>query len=228
MIHLSFVNGIGGHWLRQLILAMPIDTKTGNFHVKRFPNDVVFISHELKNFDYLYYGEHWFNFYLNQIYKLHHIERNIFATKSYKECFMQCMTVASLLKFRPLADQAFFKFEDLLFDTDKFLKCVHHVQDQLQIEKISQEFFLAAREKFFSTCVEARDIYNNVDNTFWICYALGELQSQGLTPGNFIVADLKNRDLCLDYIHQHRHNLKQSIPIYQFNSGVVMPQFPTV
>lgn len=233
MINISYINGIGGNWLRRVILNYPTISTKGNFH-RVFPRDEYFrdnepllLTHDFENFDYVYYGEYWFNFYLNQVYKLDHLDRNIFSTQSYRECFLQCMTETHIVKYRSLADQAFFKFEDLLFDTDKFLECVHHVQNQLQIEKVSRTSFLESRNNFFSTCVDVEDIYNNKDNTFWICYALGELQCLGFDP-EFIVSDLANKERCVEFIEDHRHHLIQDMKIYKFNSGIVMPEFPTI
>lgn len=225
MLSLSHINGIGGNWLRQVILNYPIDATKGNFHIKS-SHEKIHLNHYLEDFDYLYYGEYWFNFYLNQIYKLLHLDLNMFSTHSYEKCFLRCMTEAHLVKFKPLADGGFFKFNDLLFDPDKFLECIHHIQNQLAIKNVSQTSFLESRNKFFSTCVNVKDIYANNNNIFWICYALGELQCLGFVPSNFIVSDIKNKNLCLEFINQHRQ-LLQDVPIYHFDSGVIMPEFPT-
>ena len=96
----------------------------------------------------------------------------------------------------------------------------------MAIENVSQISFIESRNKFFSTCVDVKDIYNNNNNIFWICYALGELQCLGFVPSNFIVSDIKNKNLCLEFINQHRQ-LLQDVPIYHFDSGVIMPEFPT-
>jgi hypothetical protein len=227
MIRLSFINGIGGNWLKQVILNYPIDASNGNFHKKLFSYQKIQIDHSLDDFDYLYYGEHWFNFYLNQVYKLHHLDQDIFSTQTYQTCFLHCMTATHLLRFKTLASKAFFKFEDLLFDPDRFLECIHQIQNQLKLENVSQASFFESRNKFFSTCVDVENMYSNHDNVFWICYALGELQCLGFTPSNFIVSDIKNKELCLEFIDQHRQHLSQDTPVYHFNSGVTMPEFPT-
>lgn len=227
MINLSYVPGIGGNWLKKIVLNIPIIGIAGHFHSPHIPTKQLAINHDLVKFDYLYYGEHWFNFYLNQIYKLCHLDMNMFSTLSYEKCFLQCVTEAHLLKFRSLADRAFFKFEDLLFDPEKFLWCVHQLQGQLQVEKVGQESFFNSRKAFFSTCVDVNDSYNNTNNIFYICYALGELKCVGFTPTNFLINDPTNREKCLEYIHQHRKYLMLDIPVYHFNSAVTMPNFTT-
>jgi len=83
MLSLSHINGIGGNWLSQVILNYPIDATKGNFHNK-LSYGKIHLNHCLEGFDYLYYGEYWFNFYLNQIYKLLHLDLNMFSTHSYE------------------------------------------------------------------------------------------------------------------------------------------------
>ena len=225
--------GIGGQWLKKVILNIPTSGIKGHFHdnvartteTKSF--NKLFTGHMHKEFDYLYYGEYWFNFYLNQVYKHLHLRMNIFSTQSYEKCFLQCVTEAHMIEFRSLADRAFFKFEDLLCNPEKFLWCVHQLQGQLQVEKISQESFFNSRKHYFSTCVDVNDSYNNTDNIFYICYALGELKCVGFTPTHFLINDPTNREKCLEYIHQHRKYLMSDIPVYHFNSAVTMPNFTT-
>jgi hypothetical protein len=228
MIKISFPGGCGGNWLVSTITRELLSGARINFHQHQWSSHSLSIKlvHELDtaNFDYLYSGASYFNFYLNVIYKFFHVERNIFAQHSYQDYFLESVNTARFVcKFSKIQDHIWFDFDQLVTEPDRFFKQLTLLQEQYQLPVLSDSEFDQRRSNFLNTCVDPSDVFENFNHLLWVTFVLGQLMEQDIVPSDFVIYKQENFQLCSKFAQQHYQKCVHT-KFYNFNTKVFLPR----
>jgi len=222
---LSFPGGAGGQWLRKVILNNPIADSSLNFHYG-FNGEHISYKHSviLSEFDYLYSGSYYFNFYINVLLK-HFNQTAWFKKLNYRDTLLECVnTSRHICKFDNLTQHVFLNFNDLLDAPNKFLERVNQLQTILNITQTQEDLFLIYRTRFFNTCVAPAGIYENFDNMIWVAFVLGQLMNLDIVPTDFVITDYDNQNLCMQFAKENYNECTLN-KVYHFNTNVQLPRF---
>ena len=227
---LNYPGGAGGNWLRKILLNQQLIQDTKNFHYNHlhYNNKIICCNdHSLNplDFDYLYSGSYFFNFYVNVIYKHFYLEVDKFNNKNYKETFLECVNTARhICKYDTIKDLIFFNFDDLLFKPEIFLTQVNCLQEKIKIQQTSITDFLQQRKLFFNTCVSTAKLYENFDNNVWVAFVLGQLMTLDIVPTDFVISDYNNQNLCMQFAKANYDKCTLN-KVHHFNTNVQLPLF---
>ena len=224
---ISFPGGAGGNWLRKVIDNVDVNDKNlVNFHQHTDNQNSVNLLHSLDpaEFNYLFSGTLYFNFYLNVMYKLFYHDLDLFKTSTYETAFLESVNTARYLcQFDTIKDHIFFNFNDLVDHDDRFFDQISIAQSTYNLPATSQDNFKTLRNRFLSTMVNPKEIYNNFDNMLWICFVLGQLMNQNIVPTDFIIKDRANQEKCQQFVldnYKHCH----LTDVHYFNTNVFFPK----
>jgi hypothetical protein len=224
---LNFPAGAGGNWLIKVLLNQPLRENTKNFHYDYFidPRLSGLKDHNINplEFDYLYSGSYFFNFYMNVMYKHFYLESSHFKNANYNGKFLECVNTARhICKFNTINHLIFFNFDNLLFAPDTFLSQINYLQKKLDLQQTSNIDFAQQRTLFFNTCVSTTDVYENFDNMYWVCFVIGELMNYNCVPTNFLISSYENQDKCKEFAQANYKQCKLT-KVHQFNTNVYLP-----
>jgi hypothetical protein len=217
---LSFPGGAGGNWLQKVILNKPIAKDSTNFHYG-YTGKHISYNHSviLSEFDYLYSGSYYFNFYINVLSKFFN-ESEFFKEQNYSSMLLEYVNTARhICKFDNLTQHIFLNFDHLIDNPNKFLGCVNQLQTILNVPQTQESEFLLYRDRFFSTCVDPSGIYENFDNMVWTTFVIGQLMNFDCTPLDFSIADFANQDLCKKFAKEH-YGLCKLNKVHHFDTNV--------
>jgi hypothetical protein len=220
---LSFPGGAGGHWLRKVILNDPVAGNALNFH-NEYTGEHISFNHSVdpSEFDYLYSGSYYFNFYINVLLK-HFNEMDWFREKDYQDTFLECVNTARhICKFSKLTQDVFFNFDDLINSPNKFLGQINQMQTIMNVSQTHEDEFLNYRDKFFSTCVNPTGTYENFENMSWIAFVLGQLMTVDCVPLEFSIGEFDNQELCKEFAKKH-YELCKLNNVYYFDTNLYLP-----
>jgi hypothetical protein len=221
---LSFPSGAGGNWLRKVILSHAIVDNSLNFHYD-YNGSIISYNHSIHpfDFDYLYSGNYYFNFYVNVLVKHFIAELDSFNTNNYEKTFLECIdTARHICTFDVLKHLIFFNFDDLLNNPSHFVKQINQIQQQLKISLVKEEEFLVYRTRFFNTCVNTTTVYENFDNMIWVAFVIGQLMEIDCTPDDFAISDYRNQELCKEFAKTH-YGLCKLTNVHHFDTNVYLP-----
>jgi len=221
---LSFPSGAGGNWLRKVILNQPISDSSSNFHYD-YNGATISYNHSIYpfEFDYLYSGDYYFNFYANVLVKHFIAELDSFNTDNYEKTFLACVdTARHVCTFDSLKQIIFFNFDDLLNNTSNFVKQINQIQQQLGIPLVKEQEFLIYRTRFFNTCVNTTTVYENFDNMIWVAFVIGQLMEIECTPDDFAISDYDNQNLCKEFAKTH-YELCKLTKVHHFDTNIHLP-----
>jgi len=226
---LNYPGGAGGNWLKKVLLNQPLRQNTKNFHYDRHSNNKIIgcKDHSLNplDFDYLYSGSYFFNFYVNVIYKHFYLEVDKFNNKNYKETYLECInTSRHICKYATIKDLIFFNFDNLLFEPETFLIQVNCVQEKIKLQETSITNFLQQRKLFFDTCVSTAELHENFDNSVWVAFVLGQLMNLDIVPTDFVISDYDNQNLCMQFAKANYDKCTLN-EVHHFNTNVQLPHF---
>jgi hypothetical protein len=229
MIILNFPGGAGGNWLRKVLLNQELKQGTKNFHYNENKNYQISFkklhSVDPLDFDYLYSGSYFFNFYVNVIYKHFYLETDKFDNETYNKKFLECVNTARhICKFDTIKHLIFFNFDDLLFAPANFLTQVNYLQKKIQYQETSIDKFLEQKKLFFNTCVSTTELYENFDDSIWVAFVIGQLMNLDIIPTDFVISDYNNKHLCRQFANVN-YNKCTLNKVYHFETNVQLPSF---
>ena len=220
---ISFPGGCGGNWLRTVIDNEPALQNNINFH-KHSVRSSVSLVHSLDptEFDVLYSGSYYFNFYVNVLYKHFHTEENLFKT-NYKDSFFTSVNTARFIcRFDTIRDLTFFDFNDLVDQPEIFYQQLVAFSKKYNISAISSDEFDLRKQQFFKTMINVDDLYENFDNMIWVCFVLGQLMNKDVVPTDFAISEKQNQDKCKQFAKDCYHLCDLKL-VWKCKSNVIMP-----
>lgn len=232
MTIINFPGGAGGNWLASVLKCDPMPASPIVYwhNHTNFKIDSTFkMVHSLKDdYDILYSGSYYFNFYLNVLLKSYQIDRNF--QSGYQNKFDQMFEVArwlydwATIHGTKTADLV---FDDLITDHLTFHKNVIKIQQSHDLHTIDLNEFEMRREKFFETCVRSDDVFGNFDNMTFVVFVLAWLEQADWFPHDdthFIMNDPNNQHLCKKFAADH-YDMCRGIQNQVFPSGKQCPDF---
>ena len=219
---ISFPGGAGGNWLKTVIDYQPTAHRNKiNFHQHTVKSDVQLI-HSLhpSEFDCLYSGSYYFNFYVNVMYKYFYAETDLFTHNNYKEYYTKCVNTAKYIcLFDTIKDLISLNFDCLLGDPESFYQSL-----QQHAPSWTMDFsdFSNRKTDFFSTFVETENLFENFDNQFWVTFVLGQLMNQDIYPQDFSIYDPSTQHLSSQFA-QDNYKFCQLKNNHNFKTGVTLP-----
>lgn len=229
---INFPGGAGGNWLISLLTTEPIPKSA----IKNWHNHTISAAHAkfrtehllTDNYDILYSGSHYYNFYLNVLYKYYYVEQDFDPT--YQGRFNKLFEVARWLNDWNVAHghkQADIFFDHLINEHLTFYENIVKIQDSMDLPSIDFDEFLIRRSLFFDTCIKTDDSFGNFDSMAFVIFVLAWLERQGIFPTchtHFIMNDPNNQELCKRFALDNYH-LCPDINHHVFESGRVCPNF---
>jgi hypothetical protein len=219
---ISFPGGAGGNWLQTVIDNEPITHRNKiNFHRHSINSDVRLI-HSLNptEFDCLYSGSYYFNFYVNVMYKHFYAETDLFTHNNYKEYYTKCVgTARYICLFDTIKDLIRLDFDRLISDPESFYQSL-----QQQVPGWTMDFsdFSNRKTDFFSTFVETENLYENFDSQFWVTFVLGQLMNHDIYPQDFNIYDPSTQHLSSQFA-QDNYKFCQLKNNHNFKTGIILP-----
>ena len=215
--------------MRKVLLDQSITKDTKNFHYNNYTDHriVGLKTHSINpsDFDYLYSGSYFFNFYINVLYKHFYLESKKFNNACYNEKFLECVNTARhICKFDNIKHLIFFDFDDLLSAPDTFLSQINCLQRKLNLQETTGIDFLEKRTLFFNTCVNTTKLHENFDNIFWVAFVLGHLMNMDIVPTDFSISAYDNQDLCKQFAETH-YNKCVLNKVHHFETNIHLPLF---
>jgi hypothetical protein len=227
---LNYPGGAGGQWLRKILLNYEIKQHSRNFHYTQPDNDyrdietVATHSVDPSDFDCLYSGSYYFNFFVNVIYKAF-LTQSQFRDANFATQFFKCVdTAVHLCKFEDIKHLIYFNFDDLLYCPHKFFDQVQLAKQQHQWAEINYNDFLLKRGFFFETCVDTQDLFENFDSTVWVAFVIGQLMNKDIVPTDFSIGDFTNLNLTKKFAELHYAKC-DLVKIHHCETQVKMPEF---
>jgi hypothetical protein len=226
---ISFPGGAGGNWLNSVINNANItDQNLVNFHQTTSTDkptiSSIVHSLDINEFDYLYSGTSYFNFYLNVMFKLFYHELNLFKSSTYETAFLECVNTARYIcKFDSIQNHIFFNFNDLVNHNDQFLNQVHVAQRKYNGSLTDERQFEKLRFLFLSTMINPSKIYKNFDNMLWVCFVLGQLMNYDIDLPTFTIGDIANQDKCRQFAFENYKHCRLT-DVYYFDTDNFFPE----
>lgn len=232
MVTINFPGGAGGNWLISILTSEPLPTgPVLNWHnhaKSKYENPFRLVHHLNDQYDILYSGTYYFNFYLNLLFKHYLVDANFQPT--YQQRFDKMFEVARWLwdwhqihSHKP----ADLSFDDLVTNRLTFYESMCRLQESHDLPCTKVNEFETRRNLFFETCVKSDDQFENFNSMTFVIFVLAWLERQGHYPHehtHFIMNDPKNQHRCKKFVSEHYH-LCPTIQHYVFDSGRECPDF---
>lgn len=223
---ISFSGGSGGNWLKQTIQQQPLKNKQSHFHNHKVGTSCqqIYLIHEtdVSKFDYLLSGSHYFNFFINVIYKHFFLDSQFHQVRSYKDYYTECVNTARYLcSFEKIKNSIYFNFDNLIYNDIQFYNCIVNA---CPMTTLSIDDFIQRKNAFFNTQVETQDIFENFDSPIWVSFVLGQLMNHNIVPTDFSIYEKANQKLSAEFAKKHYEHC-QLTKVHHFNSGVILPEF---
>jgi hypothetical protein len=181
---LLYPPGAGGSWLISTLHQHPLNQWQPHFHeVWKHPDLMQNIHHRSLNGQKLgpslvtLGGQSWFNFYLNLIYKLYHLERGWLIESQREFLIHKMVNMVTVIREHEIY-QKNFEWEWLFYDRTKFYQHVADFQLKHCAGLIDPQDFERRCQRYIDTCVNPIMIFEDWDNLYWVCAVLGQAQYQ--------------------------------------------------
>lgn len=227
---LNFPGGAGGNWLRKVLLGHKILLRSRNFHYSTADTNrhevVCLNTHSIDpaDFDWLYSGSYYFNFFANVIFKGVLTDQE-FYSKSFDQQFLQCVNTARhICRFHSIKHLIFFNFNDLVNDPLRLFSCIEDVKQKYTWPKLTYQDFLIHRHAYFETCVNTSDLFENFNHPLWLAFLLGQLMNKEITPLDFSIRKSENLGLVKTFAELNYHHCELT-DHHCFDSSIKMPNF---
>ena len=220
---ISFPGGSGGNWLRAVIEQEPLLDNQIHFHSHpRKQGLLVETSHSTNpsEFDYLFSGSYYFNFFVNVVYKCFHMGNRFTETGTYQDYYTESVNTARYLcSFAQLTDLIFFNFDDLITNDRPFFQQITNAFPESQL---LYPTFLQYKNAFFKTMVRTDNLYENFDSQIWVTFLLGQLMNYDIVPKDFSIYNKDNQHLATQFVKDNYKHC-QLRNVHHFDSNIVMP-----
>jgi len=226
---ISFPPGAGGNWFKRMMFnhqSLPISTVNFHYRLGHRQNPIV-VAHELDpaNFDYLYSGQSYINFYLNVIFKCFHHDLKIFTPDTYTESLLTSINTAKLIcQFDNIKSHIYFDYDTLVVSPEVFYQSIDTVCNNNNFKVIEYDDFLIARSKYIHTCVNPVGVYEKFDNMFWVAFVMGELMSYNIVPTDFDIKEFSNWDRCQEFAFKNYQQCKLKKNVHYFDTDIFIPE----
>jgi hypothetical protein len=180
-VQVWFLAGNGGHWLMFLIRSLKANTledlpkNTMNFHQRGASGGRdVWATHVVADAHVFFNADALFNVYLNLMKKAKDVIDGVpFEQLSITDQFEAMASAASttLQNVHAVTD---INFNDIFSNREKFIDDLFSSLDNHQVVyHKNRNIAHRALDAYIATCVDPRDYFNNIENSWWLGWCLG-------------------------------------------------------
>lgn len=197
---LLYPPGAGGSWLISTLHQLSWCQNQPHYHnVWRQSELMQNIHHRvLANYQppniVVFGGVSWFNFYLNTIYKLYHLERSWLTPDRAPFLINKMIELVSVIREHERYRNNF-EWEWLFDNQPRLHQTITEFQLQHGADAIDCNNFEQRAQHYIHTCVNPVLIFEDWSNLYWVCAVLGQAQYQShqLDLTDFCVGALSNQ-----------------------------------
>lgn len=201
---LLYPPGAGGSWLISTLHQLNWFQDQPHYHNVWFRPELMKNIHHRVLINYqppnmvVFGGASWFNFYLNTIYKLYHLERSWLTANHTHFLINKMIELVSVIREHEQHANDF-EWEWLFSDPPQLHQTITKFQLQHGADAIDRDNFEQRAWHYIQTCVNPVLIFEDWDNLYWICAVLGQARYQS--------HQLDLTDFCVDALSKQARAL---------------------
>jgi hypothetical protein len=171
--------GAGGSWLISTLHQIISRPGQAHYHKVWVQPGIMRNIHHHNLMEYqppnlvVWGGMSWFNFYLNLIYKLYHLERHWLVASRANFLTIKMIKLVSLIREHE-RHVNHYEWEWLFSDQSRLHQKIAEFQLQHGASVIDRSEFDERAQRYIQSCVNPILIFEDWTNLYWVCAVLGQ------------------------------------------------------